>query len=85
MDNSCPMEGAESSTKITTSEATPPQNHDDLGPQLNTTIWFLVTISAFFLGLRLYCKVWRRRGLWWDDYFLVASWVRSSPVSGIDL
>jgi hypothetical protein len=28
-----------------------------------------------FLALRIYCKLSRRRSLWWDDHFLVASWV----------
>lgn len=32
-------------------------------------------LSAIFLGLRLYCKVIRRRGFWWDDYVLIAAWV----------
>jgi hypothetical protein len=35
----------------------------------------LIVLSALFLGLRLYCKVIRRRGFWWDDHVLVASWV----------
>ncbi len=56
--------------------AEPATPHDDYGPQLNRTIWLLVALSALFLGLRIYCKLWRRRLLWWDDYFLVASWVR---------
>lgn len=52
---------------------------EDYGPHLNRTIWILTTLSALFLGLRLYCKHWRCRSLWWDDYVLVASWVSSSP------
>ncbi|SPJ78701.1 related to integral membrane protein pth11 [Fusarium torulosum] len=35
----------------------------------------LIVLSAIFLGLRLYCKVIRRRGFWWDDHVLVASWI----------
>ena len=49
---------------------------DDYGPQLNMTIWFLTGVSALFLGLRIYCKIWRNRSVWWDDYLLVLSWVR---------
>jgi hypothetical protein len=26
--------------------------------------------------LRIYCKVWRSCGLWWDDLVLIISWVR---------
>lgn len=45
------------------------------GPRLNKTIWCLTAFPALFLGLRIYCKVWRRRPLWWDDYILMVSWV----------
>lgn len=53
--------------------------HDDLGPQLNFTIWLLTALSLGFLGLRLYCKFLRGRGLWWDDHVLIAAWVSSPP------
>ena len=48
---------------------------DDYGPQLNYTIWFLTAISFIFLALRIYCKIWRNRSVWWDDYILILSWV----------
>lgn len=38
----------------------------------------LTILSAVFLGLRLYCKVVRHRGFWWDDYVLIAAWVSFS-------
>ncbi|KAK4152707.1 hypothetical protein C8A00DRAFT_44252 [Chaetomidium leptoderma] len=47
----------------------------NLGPYLSRVIWSLATLSALFLGLRLYCKLWRNRKLWWDDHFLIASWI----------
>ncbi|KAK4448701.1 hypothetical protein QBC34DRAFT_464415 [Podospora aff. communis PSN243] len=49
--------------------------HDDYGPPLNYGIWMLTGLAAVFLGVRVYCKRLRRRGLWWDDYVLAASWV----------
>ncbi|KXX82395.1 hypothetical protein MMYC01_201371 [Madurella mycetomatis] len=49
--------------------------HDDYGPTMNYGIWLLTGLAALFLGLRIYCKRWRHRGLWWDDYFLIASWI----------
>jgi len=49
--------------------------HDNYGPQLNFTIWLLAGLSAGFLGLRVYCKYLRNRGLWWDDHVLIVSWV----------
>lgn len=35
----------------------------------------LTFLSGIFLGLRLYCKLVRRRGFWWDDHVLIAAWV----------
>ena len=52
------------------------EDAEDYGPMLNRTTWFLVLLATLLLGLRVYCKLWRRRGLWWDDWVLVASWVR---------
>lgn len=54
-----------------------PNGQSDLGPHLNRVVWLLSSFSGLFLGLRLYCKLWRRRQLWWDDYLLIASWVRT--------
>src|SRR4051794_24308999 len=39
-------------------------------------IWSFTVASAVFLTLRIYCKISRGRVLWWDDHFLIASWVR---------
>jgi hypothetical protein len=41
-------------------------------------IWSFTVASAVFLALRVYCKLLRGRALWWDDHFLIASWVRSN-------
>jgi hypothetical protein len=41
-------------------------------------IWSLTVGAGVFLALRVYCKLTRHRLLWWDDYILIASWVRSS-------
>lgn len=46
---------------------------------MTIAIWVLTSVSGVFLALRIYCKFLRKRGLWWDDHVLVASWV------GIDL
>ena len=53
------------------------RSHEDLGSQLNLVFWLLTSLSLVFLGLRLYCKIYRGRNLWWDDHFLIASWVGS--------
>ena len=55
----------------------PEQTHDDYGPQINLTLWGLSIVAAIWLVVRVYCKYARHRGLWWDDYVLIASWVSS--------
>ncbi|KAH6673959.1 hypothetical protein F5X68DRAFT_174655 [Plectosphaerella plurivora] len=48
---------------------------DNRGPRLVAVCWSLTAAAAILLFLRIYCKVWRGRGLWWDDHLLIASWV----------
>ncbi|KAM7198933.1 hypothetical protein V8F20_006000 [Naviculisporaceae sp. PSN 640] len=55
----------------------------DFGPQLNLTVWMLVSVSALFLFTRLYLKNCQNRGLWWDDYALLASWMFLSGEAGL--
>jgi len=50
--------------------------HDNYGPSFNAAVWLLTGLAAVFLALRLYCKYLRRKSLWWDDYVLIASFVR---------
>ncbi|KAI1379587.1 hypothetical protein F4677DRAFT_409721 [Hypoxylon crocopeplum] len=47
---------------------------DTLGPMMNAVNWFLVALAGTFLGLRVYCKFSRHRGLWWDDHILIFAW-----------
>ncbi|TDZ28652.1 hypothetical protein C8034_v011840 [Colletotrichum sidae] len=42
--------------------------------ELNAGLWSLFAGATIFLALRLWCKVTRRHGLWYDDYILVVSW-----------
>ncbi|KAK1961036.1 hypothetical protein LY78DRAFT_317487 [Colletotrichum sublineola] len=42
--------------------------------QLNVGLWCLFAGATIFLVLRLWCKMTRRHGLWYDDYILVVSW-----------
>jgi hypothetical protein len=49
--------------------------HDNAGPKLNAVVWTLTALSGLVLGLRVYCRLSRRKGLWWDDGFLIAAWV----------
>lgn len=61
--------------ETTTTEASSPLQDDDYSMQLLATIWFLTAMSALFMSLRIYAKVWRKRPLWWDDWVLIAGWV----------
>ncbi|ORY56339.1 uncharacterized protein BCR38DRAFT_451083 [Pseudomassariella vexata] len=45
------------------------------GPLINTIGWTITILSFAFLALRVYCKFSRKNGLWWDDHFLIASWL----------
>jgi hypothetical protein len=47
----------------------------DPSVQLNAGLWTLFAGATVFLGLRLYIKITRRHGLWWDDHILIVSWV----------
>ncbi|KAI1855683.1 hypothetical protein JX265_006087 [Neoarthrinium moseri] len=42
--------------------------------ELNAGLWSLFAGATVFLGLRLWCKIDRRHGLWYDDYILIVSW-----------
>ncbi|UPK98386.1 hypothetical protein LCI18_009321 [Fusarium solani-melongenae] len=48
---------------------------EERGTRLLAACWALAAASAILLFLRIYCKLWRGRGLWWDDHFLIISWV----------
>ncbi|KAI6086112.1 hypothetical protein F4821DRAFT_278696 [Hypoxylon rubiginosum] len=49
--------------------------YDGLGPMMNAVNWTLVALATTFLGLRIYCKFSRHRGLWWDDHVLIFGWI----------
>lgn len=51
------------------------QEYIDPTVRVNAGIWTLCLTATLFLALRLWCKIDRKHGLWWDDYILIASWV----------
>jgi len=57
--------------------------HDDRGPQILAIHWTLTAFATIFLGLRIYAKHLTGRNLWWDDWVLIAAWVRRQPSSYI--
>ncbi|KAL4900478.1 hypothetical protein BDW74DRAFT_182809 [Aspergillus multicolor] len=48
---------------------------DSRGTRLVASCWSLAAAAGILLFLRVYCKLWRGRGLWWDDHMLIISWV----------
>ncbi|KAF2106190.1 hypothetical protein BDV96DRAFT_508269 [Lophiotrema nucula] len=42
--------------------------------ELNAGLWSLFAGATVLLGLRVWVKLTRRHGLWYDDYILIASW-----------
>lgn len=58
---------------------------DDRGPQLLAVVCLLVVLAGLFLGLRIYCKVMRQKGLWWDDWIMIAAWVSRLVDQPVDL
>ncbi|KAF4125990.1 hypothetical protein GMORB2_1236 [Geosmithia morbida] len=47
---------------------------DDRGARLVACCWSMAAAAGILLAMRIYCKLWRSKGLWWDDYILIASW-----------
>ncbi|KAF3760941.1 hypothetical protein M406DRAFT_220816, partial [Cryphonectria parasitica EP155] len=45
------------------------------GLEVIGVVWPLVTVAACFLAARVSIKRRSRKGLWWDDVLLIASWV----------
>jgi hypothetical protein len=41
-------------------------------------IWGQIVLSAIFIGLRFYTRQFIKATLGWDDYTLMATWVRSN-------
>ncbi|KAK3388564.1 hypothetical protein B0T20DRAFT_364555 [Sordaria brevicollis] len=46
----------------------------DRGPAVSAGLWILVSFSTTFLAARIWLKMYRLKGLWWDDYILVLAW-----------
>ncbi|KAI0095320.1 hypothetical protein F4776DRAFT_677637 [Hypoxylon sp. NC0597] len=61
---------AETESELTNDTHTPSAGH-----WVNAVIWVLISLATTFLGLRVFCKYKRGRGLWWDDWILIASWI----------
>lgn len=54
-------------------------NDDGFGAYINAIGWLLLSLSGIVVGARIWAKVSARKGLWWDDYIVLAAWVSMSP------
>lgn len=48
-------------------------DHSSRGGMLLSAQWALTGFAAAFLALRVYVKMSLKKGLWWDDWLLIAS------------
>lgn len=55
----------------------------DYGSRLNAILWLMISVAALFLFTRLYLKNCQNRGLWWDDYALLAAWIFQAAQGGL--
>jgi hypothetical protein len=53
----------------------------DNGPVIVGVTWWLTFFCGAFLGTRIYAKLSRKQGLWWDDHILILSWVCRLPLA----
>jgi hypothetical protein len=52
-----------------------PTANETTGPYILASLWTMDGLAGAFLFMRLFTKIYRRRGLWWDDFLLFMSWV----------
>ena len=51
--------------------------HPNYASRLLVALWVLLLPATILLALRLYLKLSRHRGIWWDDWILIGAWVCS--------
>lgn len=52
------------------------------GPEVLGLVWALTAIALLLLTARIYTKRRSQKGLWWDDYLLLASWTMLGLFAG---
>ncbi|RKU42915.1 hypothetical protein DL546_002653 [Coniochaeta pulveracea] len=55
--------------------ASMPVSDSDPAPVVISAMWSMLAVSTVFLVLRVYCRAFRVRAMWWDDYLLIAGWI----------
>lgn len=50
-------------------------NDEGFGSYINAIGWLLLSLAGIVVGARIWAKISARKGLWWDDYIVIAAWV----------
>ncbi|KAI7774040.1 integral membrane protein [Diaporthe eres] len=50
-------------------------NDAGFGAYINAIGWLLLSLAGIVVGARIWAKVSARKGLWWDDYIVLAAWI----------
>ncbi|KAI3392869.1 hypothetical protein diail_5044 [Diaporthe ilicicola] len=53
----------------------PGPNDDGFGAYINAVGWLLLALAGLVVGARVWAKLSARKGLWWDDYIVIAAWI----------
>lgn len=61
--------------------AAPPGGDHDRAAELNTCAWTWFSLSTLFVAARVYGRLKLTRNFWYDDLFILITWVRISLVS----
>lgn len=54
-------------------------NDDGFGAYINAIGWSLLSLAGLVVGARIWAKISAHKGLWWDDYIVLAAWVSVDP------
>lgn len=55
--------------------AAPPGGDRNRATELNAIAWTWFSLSTVFVASRVYSRLALTRNLWYDDYFIVLTWV----------
>ncbi|KKY36929.1 putative integral membrane protein [Diaporthe ampelina] len=50
-------------------------NDDGFGAYINVIGWLLLSLAGLVVSARIWAKISARKGLWWDDYIVLAAWI----------
>ena len=55
----------------------PPGGDQNRAVELNSFAWTLFSLSTVFVAARVYSRLTLTRNFWYDDFFVVLSWVQN--------